>query len=131
MKLPLLAIATAAALVSGIATTSAASNQAMSKMSTSSAMQPAPKDNLSLTRSQERIAWNDVKKIDTSQTAPTGFTAAVGTTVPNGVTLKSVPSDLASRVSALKPYDYALVQNKLLIVNPGDKRVVDVISRHA
>jgi len=131
MKLPLIAIATAAALVSGIATASAASNQATSKMSASSAMQPAPKDSLSLTRSQERMAWNDVKKIDTSQTAPAGFTAAIGTTVPNEVTLKSVPSDLASRVSALRPYDYALVQNKLLIVNPGDKKVVDVINRHA
>ena len=129
MKLRLTAVATAALLASGMGMASAASNQAMSN--TSPAMQPMAKDTLSLTRSQQRTAWNDIRKLDTSQAAPAGFTASVGTTVPNEISLKSVPRNLASRVSALRPYDYALVQGKLLIVNPGDKKVVDVINRHA
>jgi hypothetical protein len=32
-------------------------------------------------------------------------------------------------VSALTPYDCALLHNKLPIVNPTDKKVVDVIAR--
>jgi uncharacterized protein (DUF2342 family) len=131
MKLRLTAVATAALLASGMGMASAASNQAMSNTSTPSAMQPMAKDGLSLTRSQQRTAWNDIRKLETSQAAPSGFTAAVGTTVPNEISLKSVPSNLAARVSALKPYDYALVQGKLLIVNPGDKKVVEVIHRRA
>jgi hypothetical protein len=129
MKLRLTAVATAALLASGMGMAYAASNQAMSN--TSPAMQPMAKDSLSLTRSQQRTAWNDIKKLHTSQAAPSGFTASAGTTVPNEISLKSVPRNLASRVSALRPYDYALVQGKLLIVNPGDKKVVDVINRHA
>ena len=131
MKLRLTAVATAALLASGMGMASAASTQATSNMSTSSAMQPMAKDSLSLSRSQQRTAWNDIRKLDSSQAAPAGFTTSVGTTVPNEIALKSVPSNLASRVTALKPYDYALVQGKLLIVNPGDKKVVDVINRHA
>jgi hypothetical protein len=51
--------------------------------------------------------------------------------MPGDVTLRSVPAKVASRVSSLKPYDYALLQGKLLIVNPGDKKIVDVINRRA
>jgi Protein of unknown function (DUF1236) len=131
MKLRLTAVATAALLASGMGMASAASNQATPNMSTSSAMQPTAKDSLSLTRSQQRTAWNDIRKLDTSQAAPTGFAASVGTTVPNEISLKSMPGNLASRVAALKPYDYVLVKGKLLIVNPGDKKVVEVIHRRA
>jgi hypothetical protein len=42
-----------------------------------------------------------------------------------------VPAKLAVRVSSLKPYDYALLPNHLLIVNPNDKKVVEVINRRA
>jgi hypothetical protein len=130
MKLCLTAVATAALLASGMGVASAASTQATSNTSTS-AMQPMAKDSLSLSRSQQRTAWNDIRKLDTSQAAPAGFAASVGTTVPNEISLKSMPSNLASSVSALKPYDYVLVKGKLLIVNPGDKKVVEVIHRRA
>jgi hypothetical protein len=51
--------------------------------------------------------------------------------VPADVSIQSVPANVATHVSALKPYDYALLHGKLLIVNPADKKVVDVISRRA
>jgi len=35
---------------------------------------------------------------------------------------------VANEVPKLRPYDYALISNKLLIVNPKDKKIVDVIS---
>ena len=131
MKLHLTALATAAALASGIGMASAADNNAMSKTPMQPAMQTTAKDSLSLTRSQERIAWKDINKQGASQTAPSGFAASVGATVPDNISLKSVPGNLASRVSALRPYDYALVKGRVLIVNPADKKVVDVIHRHA
>jgi hypothetical protein len=130
MNLHMTTIATVAALASGIGMAAAADNHAMSRISPP-AMQSVAKDNLSLTRSQERIAWNDIKKQGTSQTSPSGFSASIGATVPDDISLKSVPSNLVSRVSALRPYDYALVQGRVLIVNPSDKKVVDVINRHA
>jgi hypothetical protein len=42
-----------------------------------------------------------------------------------------MPAKAASQVPTLRPYDYALLPDRLLIVNPTDKKVVDVINRHA
>jgi hypothetical protein len=129
MKLQLTAIATIVALTSGIGTASAVEHHAMSK--NSSAMQPMPKDDLSLTRSQQRAAWRDISKQANSQPAPSNFSASVGATVPSDVSIQSVPAKVASRVSSLKPYDYALLPDELLIVNPNDKKVVNVIKHRA
>ena len=134
MKLQLVAIAAVAALASGIGAASAAEHHAMSKNSmskNSTSMQSMPKDNLSLTRSQQRTAWRDISKQASSQPAPSNFTASVGATVPTGISIQSVPAKVASRVSSLKPYDYALLPDKLLIVNPNDKKVVNIIKHRA
>jgi len=139
MKSHLIAI-TAAALVAGIGTASAAdthaksdatSNMASNAMSKTSTMQSMAKDNLTLTRAQQRIAWKDLGKEASNQTAPSNFKASVGATIPGDVTIQAVPAKVAALVSSLKPYDYARLDNKLVIVNPNDKKVVDVISRHA
>jgi hypothetical protein len=33
-----------------------------------------------------------------------------------------------SAVPALRPYDFAIVQGKLLIVNPSDRKIAEVIT---
>jgi hypothetical protein len=144
MKPHLLAIVAAAALTSVASVASAADNQATSDTSTPKTMSntstsktsPTPaqamaKDSISLTRAQERTAWRDISRDATSQKTPQKFAASVGTTVPADISLQSVPAKVATHVSALKPYDYALLHGKLLIVNPADKKVVDVINRRA
>lgn len=131
MKLHLIAIATIAAFASGIGVASAASNHAMANPSVPSAVQSTATDSLTLTRSQERMAWRVISKQATSQTSPASFIVSVGAAVPNDISLKSVPRTLAAHVASLKPYDYALLQGKLLIVNPNDKKIVDVINQHA
>jgi hypothetical protein len=131
MKLHLIAIA-AAALIAGTGAASAADMHSTSNtMSKTSAVQPMAKDNLTLTRSQQRTAWRDLSKQASNQTAPSNFTPLVGATIPSDVTIKAVPAKVANRVSSLKPYDFARLNNKLLIVNPTDKKVVDVITHRA
>ena len=127
MKLHLTTIATVVALASGISVASAAGNHAMPN----SSPHGIAKDSLSLTGAQERTAWKDISRQATSQMAPSGFSPTIGATVPTDISLKPMPAKLASQVSALRPYDYALLQDRLLIVNPSDKKVVDVINRHA
>jgi hypothetical protein len=131
MKIHLTTIAMIAVLASGIGAASAAGNHPMSNGSMSSGMQTTAKDALSLTNSQERAAWKDISKQASNQTPPSGFSASIGTTVSNDISLKPVPAKLAAEVSSLKPYDYALLKDRLLIVNPNDKKVVDVIRGHA
>jgi hypothetical protein len=139
MKSHLIAITTAA-LVAGIGTASAAdmhaksnmtSNMTSNTMSKPPAMQSVAKDNLTLSRSQQRTVWKDLGKQASNQTAPSNFKASVGAMIPGDITIQAIPAKVATRVSSLKPYDYARLDNKLVIVNPNDKKVVDVISRHA
>jgi hypothetical protein len=129
MKLSLLPSAVVLILATGIAA-HAADNKATSSSSSSNA-QAAATDQLSLTRVQERTAWRDLSRNAKQQTAPSSFTPSVGATVPDGITLRAMPQRAANQLPALKPYDFALLQNKLLIINPNDKKVVDVISRKA
>jgi hypothetical protein len=57
-----------------------------------------------------------------SKTSPAGWIASVA-----GIAALLASNELA----APKPSDFVLLQNKLLIVNPNNKKVVDVINRTA
>jgi hypothetical protein len=61
--------------------------------------------------------------------APDGFTAQVGQKVPNTVKLHPLPTTITNSISALRPYEYAMLDKKVLIVNPMDKKVVDIITQ--
>lgn len=131
MKTYLIVAATAVALSSSFGIASAAEQgSTMSKMSQPSAMHKMTKPELSLTSAQQKLAWKDVERSAMAQRAPADFTPRVGATVPNDVALKPVPATLGRQVSTLKPYDYVLLKHELLIVDPSNKKVVDVINRH-
>jgi hypothetical protein len=88
----------------------------------------APKDRLTLSGAQELAIFQSISRQDAKkETAPSGFTAEIGQPVPKSITLHKLPSDAASRVPTVKAYDYAMLQNQLLIVNPHDRIGVDVI----
>jgi hypothetical protein len=112
----------AAMLLSGAAVASAAG-----VASSHSGIMPRAGDTLSLNSTQQKTAWNDMNTQATDQNA-TGFTAEVGAVVPSALKIQSVPSKAARAVPALRPYDFAKFQGKLLIVNPTDKKVVEVIT---
>ena len=109
----------AAVLLSGVTAASAATTSNPAKAS----------DTLSLTSRQQKTAWNDLYVSWLNQKAPSGFHAIIGAVVPNSVTTAPVPSKAAHAVPSLKPYDFAMMQKKLVIVNPSDKKIVEVITR--
>ena len=128
----LIAAIAAGALISSVGAACAAeAGSTMSKSMQPSAMHSMAKPGLSLTTAQQRLAWKDIGRSSHAQKIPADFTPRVGATVPTQIALKPVPATLGREVTALKPYDYALLKRDLLIVNPTDKKVVDVISRHA
>jgi hypothetical protein len=108
-----------AVLLSGVTAASAATMSNSAKAS----------DTLSLTSTQQKTAWNDLYVPSLNQKAPSGFHAIIGAVVPNSVTTAPIPSKAASAVPALKPYNFAMMQKKLVIVNPSDKKIVEVITR--
>ena len=110
-------IAVAAALL--LAGVTAASAAGMAQATAS--------DSLVLTHAQQKTAWKNLHTMN-KQTAPSSFMATSGTAVPSTLKIKPVPSTTASAVPKLKPYDFAMVKGKLLIVNPSDRTIADVIT---
>lgn len=87
-------------------------------------------DRLSLTGMERKTAWKDISSQAAKEKAPSGFTAKVGAVLPGSIATQPVPVSTANKVPDLRPYQYALLDsNKLLIVNPSDKKVVKVISQ--
>jgi hypothetical protein len=84
-------------------------------------------DSLTLSSDQQKTAWNDLNGTAASN-APSSFQPATSSAVPSTVTVHAIPSKTASNVPALRPYDYAKVGGKLLIVNPHDMMIAEVIS---
>ena len=119
----------AVALLSGISVAAAAG---MSKSTTGSASSSmaTPSDTLSLTSSQQKMAWKDISGQAVKETLPATFTAKVGADVPKELGTKPVPVSTANKVPALRPFQYALLDsNKLLIVNPTDHKVAEIITQ--
>jgi hypothetical protein len=130
MKFPLLPLA-AAILIASAGAAAAAGHHMMSRHSSMTPAASMASDNLTLTPDQQKTAWRDLAKQASAQSAPSNFTASVGTTVPTDIRLHTIPTRAASQLQELKPYRYAVLSNELLIVNPNDKKVVDVINRSA
>ena len=111
----------AALLLSGASIASAASH-----MSNRAA---APSDTLNLSATQQKSIWKDISQHATSQSPPSGFNATVGEAIPSGVSTYPLPRQAARDVPAAKPYRYAMLQDKVLIVNPTDKKIADVVQK--
>jgi hypothetical protein len=77
---------------------------------------------------QSNRGWNDLSKQATNQNAA-GFDATIGTFVPKTVKIEPMPSKTAASVPSLRPYDFAMVGHKLVIVDPSNKVIADVLTK--
>ena len=116
----ILAIAPAA-LVFGALLTAAPASAALF-----SSPAPKPSDSLTLLSTQQKTAWNDLKSAAASN-APSSFQPSTSSALPSTVKVHAIPAKAAHDVPALKPYDYAKADGKLLIVNPRDMMIAEVI----
>jgi hypothetical protein len=85
-------------------------------------------DTIILSAAQRRVVWNDLSKQATNQNAA-GFDATTGTFVPNAVKIEPLPSKVTANNPSLRPYDFAMVNHKLVIVDPSNKVIADVLSK--
>jgi hypothetical protein len=88
---------------------------------------PKAADSLTLSTQDQQTAWNDLNGAKTSS-APASFQPATSSAVPSTLTVHAIPAKTASAVPALRPYDFAKVNGKLLIVNPHDMMIAEVIT---
>jgi hypothetical protein len=75
------------------------------------------------------VAWQDLYMDSLNQNTPPGFDAVVGATVPNTIVIAPITAQAGGDVPALKPYAFAMVQKKLVIVNPSDRKIAGVIAQ--
>src|SRR5262245_44781756 len=83
-----------------------------------------PKLNLSL---EQRFTIREIIKDKKSEGAAVDARAAVGDPVPQGVTTQPMPSDVAQKVPQVKAHRYFLTAQDIVIVDPKDNRVAEVI----
>jgi hypothetical protein len=125
-------VLTAAFLLAGVGVASAAGMPSSSSIPNASAatkMAPPARDTLSLSSKQRKTAWKDLYVKSLNQKTPAGFKAVAGAVMPSSVTTAPVNNKAASDVPALKPYKFAMLQHKLVIVNPSDHKIAEVIKR--
>jgi hypothetical protein len=115
------------ALLSSVGMAAAAG--AMSPTAATASMAKASSGSLTLSKAQQKTIWQDVSKQNYNAKAPAGFTAKVGDKVPSSVMLHPLPTDITNAIAATRPYEYAMLDKNVLIVNPTDKTIVDVITQ--
>jgi len=91
-----------------------------------SALNGGVEQKLVLTPEQRRAIYAAATK-DKSKTAKTRFPAAIGADVPPMLELYTLPDDAVAGNQSAKFFEYTIVQDKVVLVDPTRMRVVDVI----
>ena len=114
-----LAAATVAALV---CLTSGAMAQAQSPQRES----PVFAAKLNLSMEQRHIIMEFIKSRNTGN-EPGNVSTTVGQTVPKTVQLQAMPADVGQKVSQVRNYSYFIKNNKIVLVDPKDNKIAEVI----
>jgi Protein of unknown function (DUF1236) len=80
-----------------------------------------------LTSVQQQTVYQSISKTQKNNAAPTGFRAAVGALVPNGVSLAPVPATIAELIPQTRGLESAMIEGQVVLVEPKGKSVVAVI----
>lgn len=128
MNKPRLAALSVAALLAGISAALAGSATSRDNANPP-AVTAQSGDALTLSDTQRKMAWQDLYMDSLNQNTPPGFDAIVGAKVPNTIVIAPVTAQAGSDVPVLKPYSFAMVQKKLVIVNPSNREIANVIAQ--
>jgi hypothetical protein len=85
------------------------------------------KDHLNLTSAQQKDIWQSVSKQNVKETAAVPFKAMIGEVVPTSIKLHALPSDATREAPAVKSYEFAMLQDQVLLVDPKSKKITDII----
>jgi hypothetical protein len=82
---------------------------------------------VNLTSQQKQTIAQSVQA-EKGQPAPGGFLPKVGAAVPRSMSMRQLPTTVTAQVPAAKGLDYAkLNSNDILLIDPKDRRVADII----
>jgi hypothetical protein len=81
-----------------------------------------------LSADEELDIYQQVRKSAPKEALPAGFRPEIGVKVPGSITLDSLPGDLTNQLPGLRKYDYIVAQNRVVLVDPTTRNVVDVLT---
>jgi hypothetical protein len=86
----------------------------------------ATSEKLELTPTERSAIYATVSK-DKSKVAPQPFSTEIGADVPPMIELYSLPDQTVAENPAAKLYEYTIVENEVVVVDPTRMRIVDRI----
>jgi uncharacterized protein DUF1236 len=86
----------------------------------------ATSQKLELTPAERSAIYATVSK-DKSKVAPQPFSTKIGADVPPMIELYSLPDQTIAENPAAKLYEYTIVENEVVVVDPTRMRIVDRI----
>lgn len=89
---------------------------------------PAAAPDLKLSQGQKQTIYTSISNLNRKETEPPTFRAAVGAILPPSVTLQPLPKTVVELAPVVKDYEYAMIANQVLLVDPHNRQIVEVIT---
>lgn len=84
---------------------------------------------LQLSAAQKTSIFQTVTKDKVKTPPPANLQVSVGAQIPASVELYPLPANVVAEVPATKLYKYTVAQNQVVIVDPTNMKIVDVIKQ--
>jgi hypothetical protein len=115
------------------ATNSAQSPAPAGSTSTNKAQAPSSGTNTNVsanvsTQQQTRISQS-ISRLNVQPLSNVNFSVAVGTVIPRNVRLQTLPADIVQIVPQYRGYNFVVVRDEIVIVEPSTLRIVSVLPR--
>ena len=80
------------------------------------------------TEQRTRIRETVLKESNAPRVASVNFSVSVGTVVPTGVRIVRLPAPIVEIYPAWRDYEYFVVGDKIVVVDPREHRIVAVLT---
>jgi hypothetical protein len=91
--------------------------------------QTVPQSGIQLTEAQKAVIYQTVQSEGVRSASGEDLRLSVGAPVPPSVQLYKLPDDALANIPVMRAYQYAVFAEDVLIVDPNDRRVVDLIRK--
>ncbi len=81
----------------------------------------------SLTAEQKGAIARAVKQLNRQVRVPEGLSAQVGAELPPVLELYALPDTVLAEIPAAKLYKYTVIEDRVILVDPTNMRVVDIL----
>lgn len=80
-----------------------------------------------LSAAQRAAIFAAVNKEKSKVTPPLAFNPAIGAKVPPSIALYPMPDSTLAEIPSIRPYQYTVIKDQVVLVDPTTLQVVDII----